>query len=408
MKLSCCMIVKNESERLSKCFESIQNIVDEIIVLDTGSTDNTIEIAKEKGAKVYTAPWDGNFAKARNQALKYVTGDWILVLDADESLVSEKAAQLKQAMSQKDALVINLIRQEVGAAQSPYSLVSRVFRNHPQIKFSRPYHALIDDSVIGILSTQTHWKIITLPEVAILHQGYQVDLINQQNKWRTAQMTMEQYYHQHPDDPYVASKLGGLYLEMGQISQGIDVLEQGLSQLKTRLQAGDDSAQATSILYEMHYHLGIGYRKQQNLTQALFHYQTATQIDILPTLKLGAYNNLGNLFKEIGQLIEAKTTYQQVLEIDPNLAIAHYNLGMTFRAMGDYREAITAYNQAIALNPKGADAYQNLGVVLLQIGQIQQSREAFKQAIVLHEQNHSTEAQRLRQALQAMGLKIEF
>lgn len=408
MKLSCCMIVKNEAERLPKCLDTVQNLIDEIIILDTGSTDNTIEIAQKKGAKVYTAVWENDFAKARNQALEYVTGDWVLVLDADEHFVSTKAEKVKQLILQKDALVINLVRQEVGAVQSPYSLVSRLFRNHPKIKFSRPYHALIDDSVIQLISTQNHWKVITLPEVAILHDGYDVNRINQQNKWQTAQATMEQYYHQYPDDPYVASKLGGLYLEKNQISQGIEVLEQGLSRLNSQLQAGESIPQTASILYEIHYHLGIGYRKQQNLTQALYHYQTATQINLLPVLKLGAYNNLGNLLKETGQLIEAKTTYQQVIQIDPNLAIAHYNLGMTLRAMGDYRGAITAYHQAIVLNPKGADAYQNLGVVLLQIGQIQESREAFKQAIVLHEQNHSTEAQRLRQALQAMGLRIEI
>ncbi|MGB3536473.1 MAG: glycosyltransferase [Microcoleaceae cyanobacterium] len=408
MKLSCCMIVKNEADRLPGCLRSIQNIVDEIIILDTGSTDNTLEIAAASGAKVYTESWCNDFAASRNQALQYVTGDWVLVLDADEHFVVERAEQLKQAILQEDVLVINLIRQEVGAIQSPYSLVSRLFRNHPKILFSRPYHALIDDSVIQLLSEEPNWKILTLSEVAILHQGYQTDIINQQKKYKTAQIVMEQYYAQHPDDPYVASKLGGLYIEIGQIAQGILVLEQGLSHLKADSDSDISTDQVASILYEFHYHLGIGYRKQQNLTQSLYHYQAATQIDLLPALKLGAYNNLGNLFKETGNLIEAKTAYQNILHIDPSLAIAHYNLGMTLRAMGKYSEAIAAYRQAIVLNPEAAEAYQNLGVVLLQIGQVLESREAFKHAIVLHEQNHSVEAQRLRQALQAMGLKIEI
>ncbi len=407
MKLSCCMIVKNEAERLPGCLESIKNLVDEIVILDTGSSDQTQEIAKKIGAKVYTAQWDNDFAKARNQALQYVTGDWILVLDADERFVAEKKVQLRQTILQKDLLVVNLIRQEVGASQSPYSLVSRLFRNHPSITFSRPYHALIDDSVIQLLSKEPDWKIINLPNVSILHEGYQTDIINQQKKWQTAQAVMEQYYHQHPDDPYVASKLGGLYIEMGQITQGIQILKQGLSLLNANFREPVYTNQAASNLYELHYHLGIGYRKQQNLTQALYHYQAAAQINLLPALKLGAYNNLGNIYKETGNLIEAKTAYQQVLQIDPNLAIAHYNLGMTLRAMGEYRGAISAYRQAIELNPKAAVAYQNLGVVLLQIGQVLESRAAFKQAIVLHEQNHSTEAQRLRQALQTMGLRIE-
>ena len=405
-KLSGCMIVKNEAERLSNCLQSLQGAVDEVIVLDTGSTDKTPQIAKQWGAKVYSYQWCDDFAAARNAALQYVTGDWVLVLDADEKLVTERLVQLREAILSPDTLVINLIRQEVGASQSPYSLVSRLFRNHPQLYFSRPYHALIDDSVVQLLSAEPHWKITALPEVAILHEGYQQHAITQRQKWQTAQRVMEQYYHQHPHDPYAASKLGGLYVEIGQVEQGIQILEQGLSILQNPDHLSMPLAQDISTLYELHYHLGIGYRKQQNLMAAKAHYQAATEINILPRLKLGAYNNLGNVLKEIGDLMEAKIAYEIALQIDPNLAIAHYNLGMTLRALGQYRPAIAAYRQAIQLNPNGAELYQNLGVVLLQVGQIIESQEAFQKAIVLYEQNHSPEAQRLRQALQEMGWEL--
>ncbi|MBP5974452.1 glycosyltransferase family 2 protein, partial [Brasilonema sp. CT11] len=80
------MIVKNEEATLSKCLGSVKNVVDEMVVLDTGSTDSTPQIAEKFGAKVHHFEWCNDFSAARNEALKYVTGDWILVLDADETL----------------------------------------------------------------------------------------------------------------------------------------------------------------------------------------------------------------------------------------------------------------------------------------------------------------------------------
>ncbi|MGD0816548.1 MAG: glycosyltransferase [Verrucomicrobiota bacterium] len=83
-KLSLAMIVKNESRCLARCLQSVRAIVDEIVVADTGSTDDTIKIAREFGAKISSFEWVGDFAAARNFALRQAAGDWILVLDADE------------------------------------------------------------------------------------------------------------------------------------------------------------------------------------------------------------------------------------------------------------------------------------------------------------------------------------
>ena len=85
-KLSLCMIVKNEEKFLAGCLESVKNIVDEIIIVDTGSTDKTIEIANSYNAKVYHFEWKNDFSLARNESIKHATGDWILILDADERL----------------------------------------------------------------------------------------------------------------------------------------------------------------------------------------------------------------------------------------------------------------------------------------------------------------------------------
>ena len=129
MNLTFCIIVKNEEKNLPRCLASVKNVVDEIVVLDTGSTDRTPEIAQEFGAKVHYFEWCNDFAAARNESLKYVTGDWVLVLDADEYLSPKIAPHIRQAIQSDRYILINLIREEIGAQQSPYSLISRLFRN---------------------------------------------------------------------------------------------------------------------------------------------------------------------------------------------------------------------------------------------------------------------------------------
>ena len=220
MRLSFCMIVKNEAENLPRCLASVKDFADELIILDTGSTDRTIAIAQSFEAQVHSFVWTNDFSAARNQALKFVTGDWVLVLDADEVLVAEAMPTLRQAMQQENAIAVNLIRHEVGAAQSPYSLVSRLFRRHPALTFSRPYHAMIDDSVAQLLQQEPQWQVINVPDIAILHYGYQAGAIASRNKLETARTTMEGFLAAHPNDPYVCSKLGALYVEINRTERG--------------------------------------------------------------------------------------------------------------------------------------------------------------------------------------------
>jgi glycosyltransferase involved in cell wall biosynthesis len=396
MRLSLCMIVKNEAANLPRCLESVQGIVDEIVVLDTGSTDHTPDLARSYGAKVHHFAWCNDFSAARNKALKFVSGNWVLVLDADERFVPSVVPLLKRAMQQPTALVINLVRQEIGATQSPYSLVSRLFRRHPDLYFARPYHAMVDDSVAVLLQQEPQWQIIDCPEVAILHEGYAPDAIAGRNKLETARVTMEGFLADHPADPYVCSKLGALYVELGNFSRGVALLERGLTA----------EAIDAPVRYELHYHLGIAYSRLQDWQQAEQHYRTAIQQPLLERLRLAAYHNLGSLLKNQGNFLDAQHAYQTCLRIDPQFAMGHCNLGSTLKAMGQLAGAIQHFQIAIQIDPAYADAHQNLGVALLKLGRVTESLAAFRQAIALHEQQNSPEASRLRQSLTDMGFSV--
>jgi glycosyltransferase involved in cell wall biosynthesis len=137
-RLSLAMIVKNEAATLDHCLTSVQDLVDEIVVVDTGSHDNTKDIARRHGARVFDLPWPDSFAAARNESIRHATGQWLLWLDADEYLDEANRAKLRALLSgladDKTAYVMD---QRSHAANGSATLVGqvRLFRNHPAIRW---------------------------------------------------------------------------------------------------------------------------------------------------------------------------------------------------------------------------------------------------------------------------------
>src|SRR5688572_1371573 len=93
--ISLCMIVRNEERLLDQCLSTVKDFVDEIVLVDTGSQDATLKIAEQYDARIYEYPWTGDFSEARNHSIAHATGNWILVLDADERIAARDARQLR-------------------------------------------------------------------------------------------------------------------------------------------------------------------------------------------------------------------------------------------------------------------------------------------------------------------------
>ncbi len=399
--VSLCAIVKNESHRIADCLDSAKDFVDEAIVVDTGSTDNTIEIAKQCGAKVFKFAWCDDFAAARNYSLSHASGNWILVLDADEKLDPEAKLALRQIIQQAECIAANLVRQEVGAQQSPYSLVSRLFRRRTDIKFNGYYHESIDDSIAKISREQPSWKVFTVPGVSIQHYGYSSSEISIKGKQELALRLMHKHLDRFPSDAYMYSKLGALYVESGDLDRGMELLERGIDILGQ----GNNPQIQSQIEFELYYHAAIAYSHKSQWQLAQDFYQQALALDVPALVKLPALNNLGNLWQKQGNSKSAIAAFQQVTDIAPNFAKGFYNLGIALKASGQLSQAVGAYNQAIAIDSEYADAYQNLGVALIHSGQIQQAIAAFTSAIKYHEQqNNPARAQAIRDGIRDLGL----
>ena len=172
MMISACYIVKNEEENLQCSIASIKTQVDEIVVVDTGSTDNTVAIAKKAGANVYHYQWQDDFSKARNFALSKAHGDWLILLDADEYFTENTSSNIRRAISQAhqaDALAVQIVNYDVDAKEIQdcfYHL--RLVRNQPGLH----YEGIIHERVT--LSSGKAIQLCTVPPevLQIYHTGY--------------------------------------------------------------------------------------------------------------------------------------------------------------------------------------------------------------------------------------------
>lgn len=172
IKISACTITKNEEKNIARSIESYKNYVDEIIIVDTGSTDNTVEIAKSLGAKVINFKWINDFAAAKNCAIDAATGDWILFLDADEWIKDNGATQIqnvvKKAISEGfDAISLRMLNLEDDGNITEITSSLRFFVNKPNIRYIRKIHEYLFDS-------EKQRPLISLKsdEILLNHSGY--------------------------------------------------------------------------------------------------------------------------------------------------------------------------------------------------------------------------------------------
>lgn len=201
--LSLTMIVKNEEKHLRECLLSVMDLVDEIVLVDTGSIDNTKEIASEFGAKIYDFTWVNDFSAARNFALSKATGNWILYLDADERIHKNSLSLLKKLIStnEKKAYNCRIINIDEFTNRPSVMAYVRLFANSPEIQFEGKVHEQIETSLVA------NGYQIEPSAVEIIHVGYNLEKEKLKAKaLRNLEILLEEY--KSHKNGYVAFQIG--------------------------------------------------------------------------------------------------------------------------------------------------------------------------------------------------------
>ncbi len=202
-ELSACLIVRNEEKLLDECLLSLEPMVQEICVVDTGSTDRTVDIARDRGARVEHFEWCDDFSAARNASIEMASKPWILVIDADERLSEASLPHLKRAIAEPTAIAWLIYQDNLSADGSVHSLaVPRLFRNRPEIRFQRPVHESIMESLFDLGVTE-----LAIAKVHVTHHGYLPDVLADNDKHVRNLEILERRAAQKPDDLFTAYKL---------------------------------------------------------------------------------------------------------------------------------------------------------------------------------------------------------
>lgn len=225
-RLSLCMIVKNEERYLEDCLRSVQGLVDEMIIVDTGSTDGTIDIANRYGATVIPYGWQDDFSAARNESLNHATGEWVLYLDADERLAPGQHDLIRSLLDHPDVGAYLLTIE--GDHHLPSGIVHqvnaypRLFRRLPSVRFEGKVHEQIAPAIL-----RTGMKIVS-SSVTIHHLGYAESIDAIRKKCERNIQLLRQQLRQEPHNGYLRYHIGNTLTVLEQYEAARQELERAL------------------------------------------------------------------------------------------------------------------------------------------------------------------------------------
>jgi glycosyltransferase involved in cell wall biosynthesis len=231
-RLSVCMIVKDEERFLGQCLASVRDIADELIVIDTASTDRTVEIAQEHGAHVGHFKWCNDFAAARNASIITATGDWILFLDADEELSPTEKQNLSGLLNSHNVALIRLPLINAHQGQVSKSILPRLSRNIPAIQFQGCVH---EGVYTALLKISKEWQMdISVGDLLILHHGYTAEVITERNKVQRNYELLVKALEERPNEAYFYMQLGLELRRMDRLAESFDAYAKALNLAETQ------------------------------------------------------------------------------------------------------------------------------------------------------------------------------
>ena len=350
MRISLCMIVRDEAGELRDCLAAARAAVDEIVVVDTGSKDGTQALTP-----VIEFPWCDDFAAARNRSLELASGDWVLVLDADERLLDAAGARARLeafASSNPDAAGQLCVRNL--AAEESRALLTRFFPRRPEWRYAGRIHERVLRGGREPARAPTG--------VALEHHGYRADVVRARGKLERNARLLERELADAPQDAYLWYQLGRTRAVAGEHEHALEAFEHALAA------CADDAPYGGHLVESAAYSLRALGRSRQALA-----WLSGAELD---PRRADSQFVLALLALDCGELERAEQLFRACLELEGSLPeggesspgasswAPAYNLGVMREVLGDAPGARDWYARALARKPDHAEtlaALQRLG-----------------------------------------------
>ncbi|MBI2136038.1 tetratricopeptide repeat protein [Candidatus Woesearchaeota archaeon] len=379
-RITCCTIMKDEEHNIEFFLNNIYDWVDELVLIDTGSKDMTLEkvnhfvnFMQAKKIRLDLFKWNDDFSAARNFSLGHASSEWVLVLDADEVISDEGLLELRKTIDSAsgEVLGLNLIqRHYVNDAKLPgfrhcddtclhadnylgyiETNVVRVFKNNKAIRYRYTVHEKVDKSIFEL-----NGKILPT-NIIIHHYGYKKDEETSKRKTIFYKRLEEKQLALTPNDPKPYYELALIARAENNLSRALELFQK-CAGLEPRHEL---------VLLE----LGNCYREQKDVDKAAECYKKSIE---LRDHDIRGYINLGLLFSKLGKFEDAQKILEQAIKIDEEnhkedvkhnktekLNPRPYNiLADNFIRQKNFDEAIKLLEKAIKLMPYNFEAYNNL------------------------------------------------
>jgi len=396
--ISAAMIVKDEEDMLPQCLRSVIDVVDEIIVVDTGSKDKTVEIAEGFGAKVYHHPWKNDFSEARNHSLNRASKEWILIIDADEELERQDYAKIFAYSQQYEAdavcfAIYSTLPGQLGGINMGKHYAPRLFKNRDDIYYEGIVHNLLKTPENTVMS-----------DIRLYHYGYNLREDKMWNKYQRSIKLLLKQVEEKPDDPYIRYNTAQMFLSRNYMDEAeehalkvIELLEpddkkqqhiylMALYQLTLINQRRGDFDEAEKYAYQaldikedyIDPILSLGwiyfYKKEYDKAEEILN-RYIENLDILRKKeyydsiilnKLGgdyeAYTLLGNIYYNRNNYENSERYFAKALDSNPFYWVAYHGLAKIFTDKDDFEAASEFYENAIKYGYLNVEKYGTLGV----------------------------------------------
>lgn len=372
------MIVKNEAALLHRCLESIRSVADEIVVVDTGSTDTTVAIAREFGAKVVESLWRNDFAWSRNISIENATGTWILWLDADDVVPPsslQPIAELKHRTP--DGVFSFIVRNERPGSTGSEFTQARMFPRHPSLRFERTIHEQIMPSALRIGMKLEPCNIV------IEHHGYADPVTLKKKASRNITMLLKEYPVYAPD-PVMATEIADSCWLVDDLEKAFSWYQEVINQLGT-------SGSMAALLSHANYGIGNIYNRQGRYAEAIARFEEAHTLapwrpDILYSLAV-ALELVGTPDKAVPVLLKIGTMKAVAGQVGVDFRSARIKAYLrVIRVLvesGDFDTAATVVADALTHAGERPEILNSAGKFFLKCGKLMDALHTFEASIKL-------------------------